>query len=243
MLKAIEHPNFYASITQQQLDIILHTRKSLLFSKDKPWEKTINKSLFDITMGINDGAEVCELVGLYVLSILVEVYGIQNVVLYQDDGLVCLRKIIGPVSDKIRKDIVRTFRENFSLKITITTNLKIVNFLDGTFDLCTGRYQPYKKPNDILTYINVNSNYPSNIIKPLPDSISKRINKISSDKAIFNNTALFYNDVLSASGFKENLIYQKDLPSSNKVRQRNIIWFNSPYSVNVKNVKVSYSQG
>ena len=49
MLKAIEHAKFYISITQQQLDIILLARKSLLFSKDKPWEKTINKSLFEIT--------------------------------------------------------------------------------------------------------------------------------------------------------------------------------------------------
>ena len=44
MLKAIEHAKPYTSITQQQLDIILHARKSLLFCKDKPWEKTINKS-------------------------------------------------------------------------------------------------------------------------------------------------------------------------------------------------------
>ena len=47
------------------------------------------------------------------------------------------------------------------------------------------------------------------------------------DKAAFNNATPFYNDIY-ASGYKENLIYQKDLLPSNKVRQRKITWFNPP---------------
>ena len=128
----------------------------------------------------------------------------------------------------------KTFRENFDLKITITIILKIVNFLHVTFNLCTGRYQPYKKPNDSPTYINLNSDHPHNNMKALPDSISKRISNISSDKATFNNAAPFYNHLLSASGYKENLTYQKDLPPSIKVKPRKIIWLNPPYSVNVE---------
>ena len=85
--------------------------------------------------------KICELVGLYISSILGKVCGIQNVGLYRDDGLACLEKISGPATDKIRKDIIRTFRENFGLKITITTNLKTVNFLDVTFNLCTRKYR------------------------------------------------------------------------------------------------------
>ena len=224
MLKSIEHVKLCTSITQQELDIILHVRKSLLFSKNKPWEKTINESSFDITIGSYDGAEICELLNLYILSILGKVYGIQKVGLYLGDGLACLPKISGPASDKIPKDIIRTFQKNSGLKTTITTNLKIVNFLDVTFNLCTGKYQPYKKPNDTHTYINVNSNHPPNIIKALPDIISKRISNISSD----NNATPFYNYVLSASGYKENLTYQQDLKPSKKVRQRKIIWFNPP---------------
>ena len=102
MLKKIEHANLYTSITQQELDIILHARKSLLFFQNKPWEKTFNESLFDIAMGSYDGAEICELMV---------------------DSLACLIKISGPASDKIRKDMIRTFRENFGLKITIIANL------------------------------------------------------------------------------------------------------------------------
>ena len=79
--------------------------------------------------------------------------------------LACLHNVSGPASDKIQKDIIRTFGENVGLKITITKNFKKVNFLDDIFNLCTGKYQPYKKPNDTPTYVNVNSNHPPNIIK------------------------------------------------------------------------------
>ena len=106
--------------------------------------------------------------------------------------------------------------------------------MDVTFNLCTGKYQPYKKPNDTPTYINVNSNHSPNIIKALPDNISKRISNISSAKTTFDNAAPFYNNVLSVSGYKENLTYQQNLTPSKKVRQRKIIWFNPPYSVNVE---------
>ena len=124
-------------------------------------------------MGSYDGAKFCGLVSLYILSILGKVHAIRNVGLYREDGLACLYKVSGPASDKLRKYIIRTFRENFGLKITITTNLKIVIFLDVTFDLCTTRYQPHKKPNGTTTYININSNHPPNIIIALPDNISK----------------------------------------------------------------------
>ena len=40
--------------------------------------------------------------------------------------------------------------------------------------------------------------------------------------------------MLSASRYKENRTYQQDLTPSKKVRQRKIIWFNPPYSVNVE---------
>ena len=130
--------------------------------------------------------------------------------------------------------MIGTFPENSGLRITITTNLKTVNFLDLTFNLCTRKYRPYNKPNDTHTYINVYSNHPPNIIKAFPNRISQQISNISSDKATFNNAAPSYNDALCASGCKENLIDQPDLTASKKVRQRKITWFNPPYSVNVE---------
>ena len=54
-------------------------------------------------MGSYDGAEICELVGLYILSFLGTVCGIKNEGLYRDDGLTCLYKISGPASEKYGK--------------------------------------------------------------------------------------------------------------------------------------------
>ena len=42
----------------------MHSRKSLLFSNNDIWVKKDNLNL-DVTMGSFNGAEVCELVGLY----------------------------------------------------------------------------------------------------------------------------------------------------------------------------------
>ena len=89
------------------------------------------------------------------------------------------------------------------------------------------------KPNDTPTYVNVNSNHPLNIIKALPDKISKWISNNSSHKSTFNNAAPFYNDAPSVSEYKENLTYQQDMPPSKKVRQRKIIWYCPPYTMNV----------
>ena len=85
---------FAGDITQQQLGIIFNASSlSLLFSQYKLWEKTMNESLLHIKIGSYDCAEMCELLRFYILYILGKVYGVQNV----DDGLVCLRKISGPV--------------------------------------------------------------------------------------------------------------------------------------------------
>ena len=143
---------------------------------------------------------------MYILSFLGKVYGIQNIGFYWDDGLACLRKISRPASDKIRKDMIRTFRENSGLKITMTTNLKTVNFLDVTFNLCTRKCQPYNKPKGTPTCIDVNSNHAPNIIKALPNSISQRISNISADKATFNNAPPSYLEALRVGTKKILLI-------------------------------------
>ena len=46
--------------------MILHCRKSFLFCEKQPWTK-IGPENFDVPMGSYDGAEICELVGLYIL--------------------------------------------------------------------------------------------------------------------------------------------------------------------------------
>ena len=63
-----------------------------------------------------------------------------------------------------------------------------MNFLDVTLDLTTGKYKPYNKPGSVPLYIKVKSNHPLSIIKNLPESISRRINKLSSYKSVFDKS-------------------------------------------------------
>ena len=84
-----------------------------------------------------------------------------------DDGLMIQEYINGQQIDQLRKKIIKIFKET-GFKTDVETNLKIVNFLDMTFNLINDSYKPYKKPNETLLYINKNSNHPPQIIKKVP---------------------------------------------------------------------------
>ena len=105
--------------------------------------KNNNDGLFDVTMGSYDGAEVCELVGLYILDQLGSKYNKENIGLYRDDGLAVFENVTGPQAERIKKDIQKFFVD-LDLKIVIKTNLKIADFLDVTFDLSKEAYSPTK---------------------------------------------------------------------------------------------------
>ena len=126
------------------------------------------------------------------------------------------------------------FKDEFELKITIQTNLKHVDFLDVTFNLTDGTFQPYYKPNSEPMYISDLSNHPPNIIKRIPDMISDRINNISSNKVVFDRSSKLYNDALERSGYKKKIAFNKTPKIKRRTRQRKIIWFNPPYSQNVR---------
>ena len=73
----------------------------------------------------------------------------------------------GPSSERIKKRIIKLFQHH-GLKITAETNLVQTNFLDVTLDLRSGRYWPFRKPNDQPLYIHRLSNHPPVIKKQLP---------------------------------------------------------------------------
>ncbi len=66
--KVIKWAKTITTITDEQESIIYHARKSLLFHGNTPWVKKNNDSMFDVTMGSFDGAEICDLVGLFLLN-------------------------------------------------------------------------------------------------------------------------------------------------------------------------------
>ena len=104
-------------------------------------------------MGTSDGVEICELVRLYIQSKLKETLPKSNFGQYRDDELALLRNLNGKETDKVRKNIIRVFKDiGFSLEIE--TNLKEVDFLDVSLNLRNGTFRHYKKPNDTLLYIH-----------------------------------------------------------------------------------------
>ena len=112
------------------------------------------------------GAEICELVGLFILNHLGKRFGKENIGLYRDDGLAIIKSKSARFLDKTRKQLHKIF-EQFDLKITAEVNLNVVNFLDVTFDLNNAKHKPYRKPNDDPLYINRHSNHPPSITRQL----------------------------------------------------------------------------
>ena len=183
LLKAITYAKTLVNISGEKRNTITHSRKSLVVNNTDIRIKKNGDPDFDVTMGSFDGAELCQLVGLYILHILGEKCGKHRIGWYRDDGLTCFEYTSGPQAYRIRKDFIKIFKEDFNRSITSEKNLKTANFLDVTLNLTTGKYQPYNKPDNNPLYINILSNHPPNIIKNLPENISNRINTLSADES------------------------------------------------------------
>ena len=129
-------------------------------------------------------------------------------------------------------------------------------------NLNTGAYQPYRKKNNTIHYVDSKSNHPPAIIKNVPKSINTRISVNSIDEQTFNYAKKEYEEALKISGYKyemkfdksvktpETYLYSVDVekekdtentPSNKSTqntqdkrpRKRNITWYNPPYSANV----------
>jgi len=115
--------------------------------------------------------------------------------------------------------------------------LKHTEFLDVCLDFKSGKYSPYRKPNDKLLYINAKSNHPATIKKKLLHMISKRISEISCNEETFTQAAPDYNQALCNSGCNDSIRYNPadkcavNRASRKKARKRNATWFNLPCSV------------
>ena len=93
--------------------------------------------MFAVTMGSYDRAEVRKRVGLFILHLLSSAYPNRSIGLYSDDGLTEFKNVSARILNKTRK--------NVGLKINAQGNLKIVNYLDITLNLTTGKFYPFGK--------------------------------------------------------------------------------------------------
>ena len=135
--------------------------------------------------------------------------------------------------DKIRKDIKALFKSD-GLPITIDTNLIETDFLDVLFILEMDKCFPYRKPNNTPLYIHSESNHPPSIIKQLPSMVSRRISNLSCNENEFNKAKPLHESALKNSGFNYSMKFEAPVENARGNRNRKVIWFNLPYSLNVK---------
>lgn len=233
---ALDFASDFTTISEDDRNIIMHAKKTLLFHNGTPWHKSTPPHLFDVTMGSYDGAETCELTGTFLLNKIKHLFD-NNVGLYRDDGLAVVHNRTPAQINRTAKQLIKIFQEH-GLKITINQNIKIVNFLDVTLNLNDGSYRPYMKPNNITHYVHNKSNHPRSIIQSIPDSINKRLVNISSDETQYKSAVTHYQKALHQAGYKDELKFNSANPVLNsapnrKNRSRNIIWFNPPFSKQV----------
>ena len=176
-------------------------------------------------MGSFDEAEICELVGLYTQSKLEKILPKSNFGLYRNDGLALLRKLNGQETDKVRKNIIRVFKD-IGFSSEIETNLKEADSLDVSLNQRNGTHQPYKKPNDRLLYLHSLSSDPQNIIKLIANSIQERPSKNSSNEDTFNTTKCECEDALKKSGFEVDFKYTENQRKKTKKK-----WISKYYLV------------
>ena len=108
--KALEFANKYKNVTKEEKTIIYNASKSNLVNQGDIWtKKDRNDSieLFDITMGSKHGAEISELVGLYILQGLKQINREQIMGIYRDYELIAMKKSTSNVEvEKIKNECI-----------------------------------------------------------------------------------------------------------------------------------------
>ena len=170
---------------------------------------------------------------LHLLNKIKPLLGSNNLGSYRDDGLAIVYKANGPKGERLRKDIISLFKDE-GLSITIDTNLIETDFLDVSFNLYTRKYFLFKKPNNSPLYIHSKSNHPLSTIKQLPSMTNKRISSLSCGETKFNKAKITYETALKNSGYKATVKFKKTSQNTRRNRNRKVIWFNPPFSLNVK---------
>ena len=159
-------------IAEDEIKTILNSKRSFICKNGEAWVKQ-NTPDFDITIGSDEGAEECEMVGLFLLEKLNEIIPKEDMGIYRDDGLSVIPDN-GPNTARTVKKLHKLFNK-YQLSIQAETGIKTTDFLDVILDLNTGKTKPFRKENDNPMYINTESNHPPSVIKQLPTMISSRL--------------------------------------------------------------------
>ena len=116
--KTLKWARKYSIISEFDFKMINLSREFYLFNNGTPWIKTGEKGKFDVPMGAYDGAEVCELIGLFMLYKITNpdkytkksIMPAESIGLYRDDGLAIIRDNNRNIQ-KIKENIAKAFKE------------------------------------------------------------------------------------------------------------------------------------
>ena len=101
--RAIEFGKEISNSLNDENSMIMITRETLLFSDGEAWVKKNEEDAFDVPLGLYDGAEMCELVGTYLLNQLKVAIGKENMGLSRDDSLGIFKSMPQPETEKKKK--------------------------------------------------------------------------------------------------------------------------------------------
>ena len=235
VVSALKFAEQFCSIDDTDINIILHACKTVLVHDERTWVKKGDSGLFDIPMGSFHGAEICDLIGLHLLSAISPIFNSCEYGLYRDDGLAIIDSCSPSAMERLSKQLRSKIKE-FGFKITIDAGRRAVNFLDVTLDLIKNTYYPYRKPNSSIQYINNRSNHPYHIKKALPGMIERRLRSLSKNAEVFNKTKAPYDDALIKSGYPIRTLNYEEPSTGVRKRKRNrrqCIFFNPPFCESV----------
>ena len=235
--KAVEYARQFTTITNQQKKIIIQSSRDILINNGQIWVKKGDADKFSVTMGSFSGAEVCELVGLYLLHLITTTLKVPKklIGLYRDDGLLVTSARPRQV-ETLRKKLCELFPK-VGLSIEAHANLNTVDFLDVTFNLSMDTYKPFMKPGDYPRYVDLQSDHPPQVHKILPLGVQTRLSTNSSSKEMFDAAAPPYQAALNQAGYPHTLEYDERAgagPAPNarnrRNRRRNEIFYCPPFS-------------
>ena len=79
-----------------------------MYNKGESWNKNQSNN-FDVTVGSYKGTKVCELIGIFMLSLIGNKYNPNSIALYRDDGLTVFKNTSCPNLKKIKKTFQKMF--------------------------------------------------------------------------------------------------------------------------------------
>ena len=158
--RALDWASELVNVSREDRELFHQTKDSLLYDRGTVWVKKGEQS-FDVTMGSWDGAETCDIVGLFLLSQLKHLP--VKLGLYRDDAL-GVSTLKAKENEALKKQISDTFKAN-GLSITIEVNKKVVSFLNVTFNLLNATYRDFCKDNHVPLYVHRESNHPPAVTK------------------------------------------------------------------------------